>query len=118
MRKKQKTPIATEVAVVEVAQVEASAELNADQSVEGVFEVVVEVAPHIEPTKFEKQLGVTAEMLSSGYSPLVNMKTQFAFIMETIQNYHMSCESKNDSRYKDIMNHILTSCELATTFVK
>ena len=110
----KEAPTTPEVVAVEGTQAETVEESNAEQSVE----VIVEVAPHIEPTKFEKQLGVTAEMLSSGYSPSVNMKTQFAFIMETIQNYHMSCESKNDARYKDIMNHILTSCELATTFVK
>jgi hypothetical protein len=112
--KERKTPIATEVAVVEIAQVEASAELNADQSIEDV----VESYTPPEPTKFEKQLGITTESFMREYSPSVDLKVRFASIMELMQNYHMSCESKNDARYKDIMNHILTSCELASTFVK
>ena len=87
---------------------------------EGAIEGVIEEASYTPPelTKFEKQLGVTEESFMGEYSPSADLKVRFASIMELMHNYHMSCESKNDARYKDIMNHILTSCELATTFVK
>ena len=70
-------------------------------------------------SSIQKQCGITVEDLSSlDYSPSVELKLMFSDIMETMHNYHMSCESKNQARYNDIMNHIVTSCELVNTFVK
>lgn len=85
-------------------------------AVEGTIEETSYTPPEL--TKFEKQLGITAESFTGEYSPSADLKVRFASIMELMYNYHMSCESKNDARYKDIMNHILTSCELASTFVR
>lgn len=84
-------------------------------------EVIVKDEPIYTPTlsNIQKQCGLTVENLSSlDYSPSVELKLMFADIMETMHNYHMSCESKNQARYNDIMNHIVTSCELVNTFVK
>ena len=70
-------------------------------------------------SNIQKQCGITVEDLSSiDYSPSVELKLMFADIMETMHNYHMSCENKNQARYNDIMNHIVTSCELVNTFVR
>lgn len=88
-------------------------------ALEGALEGTIEGA--IEPmelTRFEKQVGLTSEVFTAGYRPSTDLKFQFAAIMETMHNYHMSCEDKNQSRYNDIMNHILHSCELASTFVR
>ena len=75
--------------------------------------------PQIKLSSIQKQCGITVEDLSSlDYSPSVELKLMFSDIMETMHNYHMSCESKNQARYNDIMNHIVTSCELVNTFVK
>lgn len=75
--------------------------------------------PQIKLSIINKQCGITVEDLSSiDYSPSVELKLMFADIMETMHNYHMSCESKNQARYNDIMNHIVSSCELVNTFVK
>jgi hypothetical protein len=103
MRKKEKAPKVEESALVEETIIE---------QVEGAIYVPTLSIIH-------KQCGITIEDLSSvEYRPSVELKLMFADIMETMHNYHMSCESKNQARYNDIMNHIVTSCELVNTFVK
>jgi len=107
MRKKEKAPKVEESALVEETIIE---------QVEGAIEGAIYV-----PTlsNIQKQCGLTVENFSSmEYSPSVELKLMFAEIMETMHNYHMSCESKNQARYNDIMNHIVTSCELVNTFVR
>jgi hypothetical protein len=108
MRKKEKAPKVEESALVE------------ETTIEQLLEEVITDAIYT-PTlsNIQKQCGLTVENLSSmEYSPSVELKLMFADIMETMHNYHMSCESKNQARYNDIMNHIVTSCELVNTFVK
>jgi hypothetical protein len=110
MRKKKTTeaPVVEESTMVE--------EVSIEQAVELVTEVVM---PERKLSNIQKQCGLTLEDISSmEYSPSVELRLMFADIMDTMHNYHMSCESKNQSRYNDIMNHILTSCQLVNTFVK
>lgn len=111
-KQKEEAPMVDESIMVEDALTtnEGAIEAEQDSPVESIS------VPEL--TKFEKQLGVTTESFTGEYSPSVDLKLKFASIMELMHNYHMSCESKNDARYKDIMNHILTSCELASTFVR
>ena len=110
MRKKEKAPKVEESALVEETTIEKLLE-----------EIITEEEAIYVPTlsNIQKQCGLTVENFSSmEYSPSVELKLMFAEIMETMHNYHMSCESKNQSRYNDIMNHIVSSCELVNTFVK
>lgn len=110
MRKKSesKAPEATEVAPVEAQALLVTEETDPTTPMES------------RPvSKFERQTGVTQEELNtSEYNPKVQLKIMFADIMETMHNYQMSQEGQNQSRYNDIMNHILTSCQLVDTFVK
>jgi len=116
MRKKETTaPKVEESALVEETTIEKLLEeVNAADEAEAIEAIYVPKLSII-----HKQCGITVEDLSSiDYSPSVELKLMFADIMETMHNYHMSCESKNQARYNDIMNHIVTSCELVNTFVK
>lgn len=117
-KKEQKAPTTPEVVVVEDTQVTPELELEVQPTISNDVEHEEIVYPEsLELTKFEKQLGLTVQELLE-WGTRAQLKHKFASIMESMHNYHMSCESKNDARYKDIMNHILTSCELASTFVK
>jgi hypothetical protein len=110
MRKKEttKAPKVEESALVEETTIEQLLE-----------EVITDAIYTPKLSNIQKQCGITIEDLSSvEYRPSVELKLMFADIMETMHNYHMSCESKNQARYNDIMNHIVTSCELVNTFVR
>jgi len=115
MRKKEKAPKVEESALVEETIVITEESTEVEETIEEEStEVYVPTLSNI-----QKQCGLTVENFSSmEYSPSVELKLMFADIMETMHNYHMSCESKNQARYNDIMNHIVTSCELVNTFVK
>lgn len=117
MRKKEttKAPKVEESALVEETTIEKLLEeVIAKDEAEAIDAIYAPTLSNI-----QKQCGLTVENLSSlDYSPSVELKLMFADIMETMHNYHMSCESKNQARYNDIMNHIVTSCELVNTFVK
>lgn len=117
--KEQKAPTTAEVVVVEDTQVTPELELEVQPTISNDVEQeeIVYHESSLELTKFEKQLGLTVQELLE-WGTRAQLKHKFASIMESMHNYHMSCESKNDARYKDIMNHILTSCELASTFVR
>ena len=114
MRKKEKAPKVEESILVEETTI-STEEVITEES----FEVKEEAIYVPTLSSIHKQCGLTIENFSSmEYSPSVELKLMFAEIMETMHNYHMSCESKNQARYNDIMNHIVTSCELVNTFVK
>lgn len=122
MRKKEttKAPKVEESALVEEPQMNILEESNLPTEnieEEVIEEEVLQYVPKL--SSIHKQCGITVEDLSSlDYSPSVELKLMFSDIMETMHNYHMSCESKNQARYNDIMNHIVSSCELVNTFVK
>ena len=119
MRKKKTTeaPVLEESNMVEEVSIEQTVEFEVGQ--ESPVDLDEFCAPEIKLSNIQKQCGLTLEDISSmEYSPSVELKLMFADIMDTMHNYHMSCESKNQSRYNDIMNHILTSCQLVNTFVR
>jgi hypothetical protein len=119
MRKKKTTeaPVVEESTMVEEVSIEQAVELEVHPEAQVNLDEFC--APEIKLSNIQKQCGLTLEDISSmEYSPSVELRLMFADIMDTMHNYHMSCESKNQSRYNDIMNHILTSCQLVNTFVK